>query len=329
MAITFVKSEKKHIDFSLNPHPLVGYHTIPLYAGWNNIGYDGATGDIASLTSNIIGLEVIYLYEAGQWFYYNPSWPESQNTLLTLEYGKAYQIKVSTTQDWQVPNYEESEPDLDKQLKLGVVGANWWSYSSSDRKEIAKYAIEKYSVPIYGQLRAIGEGQGNCAGEPYTVLTEKPLCYYHFFVRYCILGNSDLPSKGKPLHYGYWRDNLDKWHCLYCSDSFKLPVYHASLVSYWYSHPEYPTHRLHSMCALQIGLPESWLSSWIFFQYNDTDIKPGVTPKVTANTMKAGDLLQMQNVIRLSSIFASTGDDKYTWEITQTGADPRPNPPGH
>ena len=79
------------------------YITIPLYAGWNDIAYIGKTGDITMLTSNIVGLEMIYLYEAGTWFWYNPSWPTEANTLPTLEYGKAYWIKVTTDQAWEVP----------------------------------------------------------------------------------------------------------------------------------------------------------------------------------------------------------------------------------
>lgn len=84
------------------------YHTIPLVAGWNEVVYDGHTGDIVILTNNIIGLLQIYRYEPGTgvegWTTYIPGWPPEFNTLTTLEYGKEYYINVETAQDWEVPN---------------------------------------------------------------------------------------------------------------------------------------------------------------------------------------------------------------------------------
>ena len=88
------------------------YHTIPLVAGWNNnIVYDGHTGDIIMLTSNIIGLLTIYRYEPGTgvegWTVFKPEWVTTHpewNTLTLLEYGKEYYIEVETAQDWEVPN---------------------------------------------------------------------------------------------------------------------------------------------------------------------------------------------------------------------------------
>ena len=86
------------------------YHYIHLIGGeapegWNEIVYDGKSGDIVSLTANIVNLSIVYYWDATvqEWLAY---WPEfGINTIGILQYGEAYQIHTRTTQDWKVPNF--------------------------------------------------------------------------------------------------------------------------------------------------------------------------------------------------------------------------------
>jgi len=280
MAITFIENEEKHIDFSLEPK-LPPEVFDPWQYDVNNSCYI-ETDELTQAISD---------FEAG---------------LITEE--QQLQVIALWSENIQNPACEP-EPDLDMKLKSGDIGANWWSYSSSERQDMAKYAIEKYSVGVGASAWA--QGQFDCAGGPYDIETEKILCYQHAFLRFLVFGDSDLPTSPMdlPISVGYWRDAEGNWHCLYNPNSFKLPVYWVSLVSWWFIKPEGP-YLTHSMCALQVGPDKSNFDSWIFFQYSDTDIRPGVKPHTTANTMKVGDLVQVKNVTHLSNRTAKLGDDK-------------------
>jgi len=86
-----------------------GYHTIPLNAASNEVAYDGASGDVAALTANIVGLLGVYHDDNGVWKYYIPGF--ATQTLTTLEYGKTYVIAVTSyPQDWVVPDHIAGPP---------------------------------------------------------------------------------------------------------------------------------------------------------------------------------------------------------------------------
>lgn len=344
MSVTFLANQTIRQNFHLVT--AVGYHIVHLNSGVNVISYDGALLDVTK--TNIAGLLGIYYYigtAGAEWLFYVPGW-EEVNTLKSLEYGKTYTIQTSVAQDWQVPNYTEqptpecvvnsdcptgyvctngkcvkSEPpptDLDIALHSGEIGANWWSYSQQKRLSIASYAIENYSVPLYGELQATGYGQSGCLGGPYTNIKEPPVCAQHFFLRFCIMGNSDLPMSGwgKPLSARYWRDNKGEWHCHYYPDSFKLPVFSGYTLKLGFLQ--------HSICALLIdnNFPQDF-GSWIFFQYNDTNIQPNTFTNVTADTMNPGDLALVRNVVSVGQGGWFEGNEEYSWDITEAGAVPR------
>ena len=328
MAITFTKSERKHIDFALTSRITEGVVWELPYG----LDEDPEAINICLYPTDAIEItlaDVEYSMPDGMiiWrgsLFYKKGWGAS-NTLEELVPGVSYIVIVPTACIWEIPQ-PEPEPDLDRRLKSGEIGANWWSYSQSERLSYARYAIENYSTGI--SIRKKAEGQADCAGEPYTDISTAVACYKHFLVRFCRLGNSDLPTAPahKSVTFAYWQDPQGIWHCLYCPDSFKLPIYEAIRVRAWFSSPDAPFHIQHSMCALQVRAYPSDFDSWIFFQYGDTDIKPGAPVETVANMMKEGDLLVLRNITHLRTWGHRYGDEVYCWEITRLGAEPTEYP---
>jgi len=105
--MNIIEGQVINLNVELTPivvEPPEGYHIIILPCdqdGWSQVTYDGNT--ISTANVNILGLEQIYNSDDYS-IYYNPDWPESQNTLKELTYNGRYFIKAPA-QEWVVPDY--------------------------------------------------------------------------------------------------------------------------------------------------------------------------------------------------------------------------------
>lgn len=220
------------------------------------------------------------------------------------------------------------EDELLKELKSGEVGANWWSYSLAERWEIAHYVAEYCAKLPIGTYSA--KGARECAGAPFYQKVRNK-CHNHLCIRYSLIGDCSTCRAADPgVGWGnncfenYWQDKDGNWHCYYNPDCFKLPMHWCSLTSWWFL-PEHAVYLTHAICALPVGTNLYDFNSWLFFQYTDAEIKPGVKPKVTANTMKVGDLVTVNPIIFFNGymdIKTAPGDPLAGWKITEAGAIP-------
>jgi len=222
--------------------------------------------------------EVFWLDETtGEWKYYISGF--TQNTLLTLKPDQYYWVVVSAPCELIIPQYTPSEPDylsmskdeLFHYLTSGAVARDWWNLSYQDRRELAVKIIELWTCTI-GRTPFLSRGDPNSQSppdwnpflDPHPSLQWLCHCGESTGIRYCLLCG-DIPC---PLDIYYFRDSDEKWYCEYCSDAFHLPVFRgiAILVE---------SNFVHFFPAMQIGEDMTDFNSWVFFQYETADIKPG------------------------------------------------------
>lgn len=152
-----------------------------------------------------------------------------------------------------------SKNELYEELITGYVSSAWWDMSEADRRELALRIINWWSIPL----------------SIYEIKTwpnweiRKPYCLGNASIRFSIIGDCSLcfPSS---IVVGddtpdYWKLG-GTWKAFGEDDCFNLPCKLCVVNATDFSH---------AICALQIGEDQLDFDSWIFFQYNEADIKPG------------------------------------------------------
>lgn len=303
----------------------VGFQVVPTEAGLYQVSVDGLTGGFTAVEKAFDPWQ----YDTDGDCYIK----EAENLEAVRDHfaGKITreqldQVIALYTGGTRNPACPPEEDELLAKLKSGEIAANWWSYPTPERWEIARY-VGRYSasLPIgeYG-----GKGAKDCGGGPYYEEI-RMACHHHLCVRLSKIGKcGTCYSVGPGAGYGnngyenYWQDKFQRWHCLHNPESFNLPFYWATKVPMWFI-PDRPLLPSHAICALQVGTDMTNLNNWLLFQYEDSEIKPLADQKVTANELRVGDLLTITEITMFNGFYNIKKSDIIAgWEITEAGATP-------
>jgi photosystem II stability/assembly factor-like uncharacterized protein len=77
-------------------------HSVRLYAGGNLVSYSGAGGDVATLTAGIVGLQSVFIHDAGsqRWLSFIPGAPAVVNQFSTLSRFDGVYLVVAGPASW-------------------------------------------------------------------------------------------------------------------------------------------------------------------------------------------------------------------------------------
>mgnify|MGYP001084000849 CR=1 FL=1 len=104
-------------------------------------------------------------------------------------------------------------------------------------------------------------GQNQCLGP--TGSWENNYCSANAVLRYMTFSNGN--DYYEYLDNYYWSLDKESYTCYY-QYNFNLPVYIVTAASIKW---------IHALTAFQVGIHQENWDSWIFFQYDDSDIHPG------------------------------------------------------
>ena len=151
-----------------------------------------------------------------------------------------------------ITNFDALKP----YLVSGYIGENWWEFTEDNRRTIAETAITNILFYYISQGRS---GDADCAGgtgDKHTIV-----CLQNANIRILKFGT------GVPGGDNCYYDDIDgNEHCYVPDEKFNLPCYYVVCVGQNWGH---------SMCAIKVNEDIDDLDSWIIFQYNAFDIKPG------------------------------------------------------
>jgi len=195
-----------------------------------------------------------------------------------------FQVVAPETPTTDYLNMSESE--LLTYLASGHVASTWWDLPPIYRRELALKIIHLWSV-------AIGPTSYHATyptTPPWNPFFEPPLgrqepgyCHLSFGLRYFIF-NGTVPC---PPDLYYYRNIYDSWESWCFPTPFHLPVYYGGI-----SHTG--LNWAHIVCAIQIAPNVQDFNSWIFFQYETPDIRPG------NEQMPRGSFVKVDRPIRFS-----------------------------
>ncbi len=158
----------------------------------------------------------------------------------------------------------------------------WWQLTDNERNILAEYIITHYlfqTIPLWST------GDDECIGGVNT--WNEAVCVHNTIIRFMLLGKAET-FKLTNCYYKLYTNDITR--CYWSGTCFDLPVYFASIVSTAGSSIDFA----HSICAIQIKEDSNSFNSWRFFQYDNSNIKPGnwqipcgngITIRVTINKL--------------------------------------------
>ncbi len=137
----------------------------------------------------------------------------------------------------------------------------WWQLTDNERSVLADYILKHY---LLMNIYLWGTGNTNCLGG----VTEwkTAYCAHNAVIRFMLFGKAD---EYKIVSCYYKHPVLNTIHCFWSGNCFGLPVYPVSVIAT--AGPSFG----HAICAFQIKNDVNDFNSWRFFQYEDSNIKPG------------------------------------------------------
>lgn len=178
-------------------------------------------------------------------------------------------IQVNVKADVSPPLYLNMNKDeLYPHLASGAVAGDWWNLSSGDRRELALRIIEWWTVSL-GNISHMGKTDAgdmpdwNPYTDPHDIKHQwDAICGYEVAIRYCILDG----RKTCPKNLYYYRSGWSRWEQMWKPDGFGLPFHNVGSSKGSFAH---------WICTLQVAINVSDFSSWVFFQYHESNITPG------------------------------------------------------
>lgn len=138
------------------------------------------------------------------------------------------------------------------------VSRQWWSLTKEQRFTLGTYIIRNF-LP-YRQVTQLGQGDSNCEGT--NIGWYYGSCVSNAILRYAIM-NHKTPVGD--LSQCYFKETEVK---CFTDESYWLPCFVVGV--------DGVNHKFgHEICGLQIGEDINDFHSWVFFQYNNSNIKPG------------------------------------------------------
>lgn len=178
-------------------------------------------------------------------------------------------------------------------LQNKTVADLWWEFRQNERFNIAQVAIK--NILDY-QFQYCSDGNANCAGSDGKWYTA--ICPANAAVRVILFG------KVKPTNADkcYWKHHYDSQsYCFLPSHQYGLPTY----VFEAYASPGVGTKDYgHAMACIQIHQDGSKLTSYVVFQYNDSNIRGGSFQLPTHETPIDINLIEITSVTK--SMYSGT-----------------------
>lgn len=176
------------------------------------------------------------------------------------------------------------------------VSTFWWFLTEGECRSIAEMAIRN---TFFHRILRHRKGLENCAGGEGD--WEKADCCENVIIRLFLFDRaSSRPTVHNIISKRYWKrdEPSQEEHCFVPDHSYHLPCY----IAYIPPDPDIPDDLGHVMCGIQVSKDTTKLSSWIIFQYDDFDIKPGVWGKsglmqIPLNSTVKMMLLNMEYVV--------------------------------
>lgn len=147
--------------------------------------------------------------------------------------------------------------DIIHQLLISKnVAADWWKLTEEQRRVLGDYIIRKYAS---GYIKKYGEKRNE------EIEWKRAVCMQHAMVRYCKL---NFREPIYDLSKCYFLNSKNEVECFYKppEECFWLPCYITNVVGSAFAH---------TISALQINKNFKNFDSWVFFQYSNSNIKPG------------------------------------------------------
>lgn len=169
---------------------------------------------------------------------------------------------------------------LETYLLDSTITYGWWDISEVIRRKIVDIAIQN---TINERIYYHSTGKPYCRGQEGDWLVAK--CVPNSIIRMLKMGN--LPNVGQDEmictpERGYYKyTNLSSVHCFYTSNCFNLPIHSVSCIK-----PDFT----HALASILVNKDYSKIGSWVIFQYNDIDIKPGNWQLPYGSTVKFHEL---------------------------------------
>lgn len=139
-----------------------------------------------------------------------------------------------------------------------IISAQWWQISDKERSIFTDWILSNY---LRFLIRFRRNGKGDCRGGEGEKI--KICCMQNAVIRFVLLG--DGQSLYDQISNCYWSraNDIGREHC-YGEFSFNLPVYTVYVANFY-----------HEICAIQISSDINDFNSYRFFQYANTNIRPG------------------------------------------------------